>query len=79
MSHRRGGFELAERQEGMRALREARSPEALAKLLDELPVLHDPVFHQDVVRLLSQELPEDERLSGVQRRHGGNLDLFLLE
>lgn len=45
----------------MRALREAGSPEALAKLLDTMPVLHAPVFHRDVLGLLAQELPLEER------------------
>lgn len=61
MSARQGGFEVAERELGMRALREAGSPEALAKLLDTMPVLHAPVFHRDVLRLLAQELPPEER------------------
>jgi hypothetical protein len=61
VSARQGGFELSERESGLRALREASSPEALAKLLDTMPVLYAPVFHRDVLGLLAHELPLEER------------------
>lgn len=80
MPSRQGGFEVAEREAGIRAVREARSPEVLAKLLDELPVLHAPVFHRDVLTHLRQELPPEERRQferlfcyldwRAQQRHG---------